>query len=112
MIRDSENVKSRDWARLFNERGCFVTCSFSLASKRESDPRLIASWECLERWGIPVPYIKKMSAGGKRVKKIMTNNRRKRSPIVDTLNRPRPREIIRFYVFLSVEVVDIRWRIE
>jgi hypothetical protein len=49
VIRDSENVKSRDWARLFNERGCFVTCSFSLASRRESDPRLIASCVCLER---------------------------------------------------------------
>ena len=59
VIRDSENVKSRDWARLFNERGCFVTCSFSLASRRESDPRLIASCVCLERWGIPVPYIRK-----------------------------------------------------
>lgn len=49
VIRDRENVKSRDWARLFNERGCFVICSFSLDSRRESDPRLIASCVCLER---------------------------------------------------------------
>jgi hypothetical protein len=55
---------------------------------------------------------KNMSGGKKKIKKVMTDNWRKRSPIVDTLYRPRPCEVIRFYVFLGVEAVDICWRIE
>lgn len=48
VIRERENVRSRDWARFCSERGLEI-CSFNFASSRESDPRLIASSECLVR---------------------------------------------------------------
>jgi hypothetical protein len=48
VIRDRENVKSSDWARFCSERGLEI-CSFSFASSSESEPRLIASSECLVR---------------------------------------------------------------
>lgn len=54
VMRESENVKSSDWARFCNVRG-FEIWSFNLASRSESDPRLMASSECLVRWGIPEP---------------------------------------------------------
>jgi len=54
VIREREKVKSSDWARFCSERGLDI-CSFSFASRRESDPRLIASSECLVRCGIPDP---------------------------------------------------------
>ena len=41
-----------------------MTCSFNLASRRESDPRLIASCVCLERWVIPEPYVEQRQTVG------------------------------------------------
>jgi len=54
VMREREYVKSSDWARFCKERG-FEIWSLSLDSRRESDPRLIASSECLVRCGIPEP---------------------------------------------------------
>jgi hypothetical protein len=48
VIRERENVKSSDWARFCSERGLEI-CSLSFASSRESEPRLMASSECLVR---------------------------------------------------------------
>jgi hypothetical protein len=42
VMRDRENVKSRDCARFCKERG-FEICSLSFASNRESEPRFKAS---------------------------------------------------------------------
>jgi len=54
VMRDSEEVKSRDCARFCSDRG-FEICSFILVSRRESEPRLSASSEFLVRDGIPDP---------------------------------------------------------
>lgn len=52
-IRDSESVKSSDCALFVRDRG-FVSCSLSLASNKESEPRLTGSSRWRERWtGIP-----------------------------------------------------------
>jgi hypothetical protein len=48
VMRDRENVRSRDCARFCKERG-FEICSLSFASKSESDPRFSASSACLVR---------------------------------------------------------------
>ena len=48
VMRERENVRSRDWARFWRERGLEI-CSLSLASRSESEPRLIASSLCLVR---------------------------------------------------------------
>lgn len=55
VILEREYVRSSDWARFVRERGLF-SWSLSLASRRESEPRLRASSvECLVRLGIPEP---------------------------------------------------------
>jgi len=48
VIRERENVKSSDCVRFCRERGLEI-CSFSFASNKESEPRLMASSECLVR---------------------------------------------------------------
>lgn len=57
VMRESEYVRSNDWARFVRERGLEI-CSFILASRRESEPRLSASSVCLALLGIPVPCVK------------------------------------------------------
>ena len=54
VIRESEKVKSSDWARFCNDRGLDI-CSFNFASRRESEPRFNASSVFLGRLGIPEP---------------------------------------------------------
>ena len=49
VMRESEFVRSSDCARFCIDRG-FESCSRSLASSRESEPRLIASSLCRVRW--------------------------------------------------------------
>jgi hypothetical protein len=56
-MRESDIVKSSDWARFCRERGLEM-CSFIFASSSESDPRFAASSVCLVRCGIPDPCIK------------------------------------------------------
>lgn len=58
VIFEREYVRSRDWARFVKERG-LVSWSLSLASRSESEPRLIASSVCLVRPGIPEPWFRK-----------------------------------------------------
>lgn len=55
VMRDKEKVRSRDCARFCKDLGLVATCSLSLASNSESEPLLMASSECLVRWGIPDP---------------------------------------------------------
>lgn len=56
MIRESEEVRSRDCARFWRERG-FDICSFNLDSNSESDPLLKALSMSLVRLGIPDPLM-------------------------------------------------------
>lgn len=56
VIRDKENVRSSDCARLVNERGFDDSESFNLDSNNESEPRFNASSACLVRLGTPEPW--------------------------------------------------------
>lgn len=56
VMRDNDIERSRLCARLLKERDLELEiCSFSLASRRESEPRLRASSVVLARVGMPEP---------------------------------------------------------
>lgn len=107
VIRDSEYVKSSDCARFVKERG-LENCSFNLASRSESDPRLIASSVCLAREGMPEPCARILSAKVVIKLHIFTHDRRQRGPVL--LSRVCHKSILT--VFLLFEVIDIGWSIE